>query len=66
MDRARLEAKERGVSLAGLVRIALDRLLAESTLEERRRRARNAVGGFRSGRTDIGEHHDQALAETGW
>lgn len=65
-ERAHREAEARGISLAALVREALDRILDDQGEEERRARALASVGGFRSGRSDIAEHHDQALSESGW
>ena len=60
-----LAARE-GVSMAELVRQAVDNLLGGSgtiSVEERRRRAMALVGQFRSGRSDISEKHDEYLAE---
>ncbi len=56
-----------GVSIAELVRRALDEFIrrsAEPTWEERRQRARDVAGRFRSGLVDLAERHDQYLAET--
>ena len=60
-----LAARE-GVSMAELVRQAVDNLLGGSgtiSVEERRRRAMALVGQFRSGRSDISERHDEYLVE---
>jgi hypothetical protein len=62
MKRAQRTAADRGISFAALVREALDRLLDESAADLRRRRAAEAVGGFRSGRHRISEQHDDVLA----
>ncbi|MDP9342916.1 MAG: ribbon-helix-helix protein, CopG family [Actinomycetota bacterium] len=59
-------AAERQVSLATVVREAVDRMLEQGDVEERRRRALEAIGGFRSGHTDISEDHDRYLAEDFW
>jgi hypothetical protein len=65
---ARLKARalEEGVSLAELVRRAVERYLAEEEgggYEERARRALEAVGCFASGAGDAGEAHDRHLEE---
>lgn len=61
MERLRDLAQRRGVSIASLVRSAVDRLLAESE-DDPRARARNASGRFRSGRSsDTSVEHDRAL-----
>jgi hypothetical protein len=57
------EAAARGVSMAELVREAVDRYLAGGGIEPRRQRAIEAVGGFRSGRGDVSADHDRHLAE---
>ncbi len=65
MTRAREEARRRGVSVAALVREALDHMLGGAGDEQVCERAKAAVGGFRSGERHISEHHDQALAAAG-
>jgi hypothetical protein len=65
---ARLKARalEEGVSLAELVRRAVERYLAEEEgggYEERARRALEAVGRFASGTGDVSEAHDRYLEE---
>jgi len=60
-----LAARE-GVSMAELVRQAVDSLLERSGTipeEERRRRAMALVGQFNSGRSDVSEKHDEYLVE---
>lgn len=61
----RHRAAERGVSVAGLVRAAVDRQLADDDSTARRQRMidvlRNAH--YRSNFTDISERHDDYLAE---
>lgn len=56
-------AAERGVSMATLVREAVDRTLSETDWQARRRRALAVVGKYRSGRTDIARDHDRYLVE---
>jgi Arc/MetJ-type ribon-helix-helix transcriptional regulator len=54
-----------GVSVAELIRIALDRLLetrGATGLKERTERAIAAAGKFRSGIGDLAERHDEYLA----
>ncbi|MFH1736687.1 MAG: ribbon-helix-helix protein, CopG family [Actinomycetota bacterium] len=57
-------AKERRVSMASLIRQAVDetiaRELAPSDLEKRRR-ALEVAGAFRSGLHDLGTRHDEHL-----
>lgn len=62
--RLRIEARERGISLAAVVRRHLDRGLADeqSDLAERYRRAAMLIGAF-PGPGDLSEKHDQYLAE---
>jgi len=65
---ARLKARalEEGVSLAELVRRAVERYLAEEEnggYQERALRALLAVGRFASGAGDVGEAHDRYLEE---
>jgi post-segregation antitoxin (ccd killing protein) len=59
-------AKERGVSMAELIRQSVDRLLdSQGTVdwEERKRRAIAIAGKFRSDVPDLGVNHDEYLAE---
>lgn len=58
-------AARQGVSIAELVRRAVNNLLQSEVvpLEERRQRAIAAIGRFRSGIKDISERHDEYLAE---
>jgi hypothetical protein len=56
----------RGVSIATLVRQAVDGILArsgESSREDLYRRATRPVGRFRSGKRDVSARHDEYLAE---
>jgi len=65
MEALRDLAKERGCSVAELVRRSIDRYLAEVSGidEEARLRAIAAVGRFRSGVPDLGSAHDLHLAD---
>ena len=62
---ARLKAKARaeGVSLAELVRRAVERFLEDEGYEEKARRALPALGRFASGQGDVSEAHDRYLEE---
>ncbi len=59
-------AAEQGVSMATLIRDAVDAMLEADQVRARRRRAIEAAGGFHSGRSDISEEHDRYLAEDFW
>ncbi len=61
-DRLKRLATERGMSLAALVREAVDRTLTEGDWQEKRRRALAVVGKYSSGRSDIAVNHDKYLA----
>jgi uncharacterized protein YfaQ (DUF2300 family) len=66
MEQLRQLAEEREVSLASLIRLAVARFLqdAKATSEdEKRARAKAAVGRFRSSITDISKNHDDYLIE---
>jgi Arc/MetJ-type ribon-helix-helix transcriptional regulator len=60
------KAAERGVSMAEVIREAVDRVLAEDGGGAKRRRALAGAGRFRSGHADISERHDDYLAEDLW
>jgi hypothetical protein len=65
-QRLKALAKQRGVSMAELIRQSVDTLLEspETTdREERKRRALSIVGMFRSDVPDLSTNHDQYLAE---
>jgi hypothetical protein len=50
--------------MAALIREAVDRTYgADASDEARWQRALDSVGGFRSGRSDVSERHDDALAD---
>ena len=60
-------AHSRHLSVAELIRQAVDNMIKTSTLgdiEERRKRALAVVGKFSSGKRDISKEHDKYLAET--
>jgi Arc/MetJ-type ribon-helix-helix transcriptional regulator len=58
-------AHERRLSMAALIREAVDRLLDGDDDRERWRRALSVVGKYRDkeGATDLGVNHDKYLAE---
>jgi hypothetical protein len=58
-------ARERSVSMAAVIRDAVDRYLEResgASLSERWRRSVTAVGGFRSGVADLSQRHDDEFA----
>lgn len=66
--RLKQEAAARGVSVATLVRDAVDRAYPDE-LETRRllhERSMEAVGAFHSGLSDVSERHDEYVAEAYW
>lgn len=59
-------ALSRHLSIAELIRQAVDSFIKSTTavdIEERRKRAIDLVGRFRSGKRDISREHDKYLAE---
>jgi predicted transcriptional regulator len=59
-------ASTRCLSVAELIRQAVDSIIQSNAvidIEERRKRAINAVGKFRSGKRDISKEHDKYLEE---
>lgn len=57
-------ARKRGTSMAALIRDAVDRTYGAAGDESARwERALASVGGFRSGRSDVSERHDDLLAD---
>lgn len=56
-------ATERGVSIAALIREAVDRHIVGRDPQSVRERAVNSIGGFRSGLPDVSEEHDRYLAK---
>jgi len=61
MDALRRLSAERGASMAALVRAAVDSLVRGDDETEHRRRAKEVVGKFASGKNDVSEHHDRYL-----
>jgi len=60
-------AAQRGVSMAGLIRQAVDHLIGEvdeGISVERRQRAMALTGRFHSGVTDLSSQHDRYLTES--
>ena len=51
------------VSLSGAIREAVDLWLHQSTRQDCAERSIASLGRFRSGRSDISEHHDDHLAK---
>lgn len=63
-EQLRRRAAERRVSMAALIREAVDRSLVESEREGRVERAMEAVGKHPStGPTDVAEQHDRYLSD---
>ena len=56
------EAGQRGVSIAEIIRQALDQHLSHEPSDARRQRAMRSIGGYRSGRGDVSADHDAHLA----
>ncbi len=59
-------AMDKGISVAEVIRRAVDNMVhgsAKVSSEERIRRALEIVGKFRSGRRDVSQKHDEYLAE---
>ncbi|HEX2765672.1 MAG TPA: CopG family transcriptional regulator [Candidatus Limnocylindria bacterium] len=56
-------ARKRGVSMAALIREAVDRTYGPAAEQGRWQRALESVGGFRSDRSDVSERHDEALVD---
>lgn len=66
-ERLRQLARESSLSMAELIRRAVERLLASASRpsdQDVRARAIAAAGRFRSGVSDLAERHDDYLAET--
>ena len=61
LKKLQAEAKRRRVSLAQLIREAVDAYLRQREREELRRRALAAVGRFSSGQSGISQDHDREL-----
>ena len=67
-ERLRREAGDRRVSVATLVREAVERTFPADAKDRRaaRARARTAFGQFRSGLPDLSERHDDYLNDGRW
>ena len=60
----RARAAREEVSVAEVVRRSVEAWVAgEASPAERKRRAREVLGQFRSGRGDVARHHDDHLTE---
>jgi hypothetical protein len=68
MTRLRAEARRRGVSIARVVRDAVDSQVpdAEASRQSRHERALAVAGAFRSMRGDLAAHHDELLGDERW
>lgn len=58
-------ARERSVSMAAVIRDAVDQYISREsgvTIDERWQRSLAAVGGLRSGRSDLSRTHDDEFA----
>jgi Arc/MetJ-type ribon-helix-helix transcriptional regulator len=62
-DALRMLANRRRVSIASLIREAIDALLEDEGRRDRVERALSAIGSGASGVSDLGEDHDRYLAE---
>jgi predicted component of type VI protein secretion system len=67
-ERLGREAARRHVSVAALVREAVDAVFPDELAARRgaREASRTVLGAFDSGRSDISERHDEVLGETSW
>lgn len=66
VNRLKKMASEKRISIAKLIRQAIDTLIktsAAADTEEKAERALAAAGTFHSGRGDLSTHHDDHLAE---
>jgi Arc/MetJ-type ribon-helix-helix transcriptional regulator len=67
MAMVRQIAAQRNISMSEVIRQGLDYYLHHSIAIDRNERVRRALevtGKFRSGFTDVSEHHDEHLAES--
>ncbi len=62
------EAVDRGISMAEVIRRALEQELERGKRREARQRMIASIGGFRSGLRDVARRHDDYLGEdaNGW
>ena len=65
MTRLRRAASARGVSIASVIREAVDRTVPDEGADRvaRQQRAFGLAGAFSSGHSDTSERHDEVLAE---
>jgi len=63
MARLRAESLRRGVSMAELIRSAIDETIRGPEWEGRRRRALAAVGAIAEDATNVSERHDEFLLD---
>jgi hypothetical protein len=65
MSRLRRAASDRGVSIAAVIREAVDRFVPDEGAArlERQERAFGLAGAFSSGHRDTAERHDEVLGE---
>ncbi|MGD0320796.1 MAG: CopG family transcriptional regulator [Acidimicrobiales bacterium] len=63
LRRLQRRAAERHVSVASLVRDAVDSSLADDQRDRLRERATAVVGRFHSGRSDVASDHDRYLED---
>ena len=65
MTRLRRAASARGVSIASVIREAVDRTVPDEGADRvaRQQRAFKLAGAFSSGHSDTSERHDEVLAE---
>lgn len=64
IEALRARAAREGVSVAELVRRAVEAwVITETSSEDRRRRALRIVGRFGSGHDDVARRHDEHLVE---
>ena len=59
----KMVARERGVSMAAVIRDAVDVVVDEASRQARVERAIAAVGGFSGGGRDVARDHDRYLEE---
>jgi len=62
-DKLKELSRQQGVSVAELIRRAVERLVDDSKSEEAWQRASALVGRYESGLSDIAVRHDDYLAE---
>ena len=60
-DALKRAARDRGVSMAEVLRELVDEHLLPAPIDSRRQRAIDAIGRYRSGRHDVSEEHDREL-----